>query len=351
MNTDEECVKLKRDTILRRVKSVQPSLSYLNQYSKSRLCNIIGLDCGSLGGFKNIKNSCYLDSLFVAMFHFPNNQIIEMILSAPILSKKKKGKELAQDVLDNLKNVYTVVSTGTTAVCTPLRKAMKKYDVYYNQFRKIEMVDWKTDQLEPADFLSFLQRVIRIPECVQVHTKVYATNSLRSNAVRGAAIRESTGYIVPMSFLVDASSDVALKPLIQKHRNSTVFESKDVWTPIPDQEGYLRRVEEVHYLSAPYMIIHVARMGQGYKMKGRIDAPERVKLKNNKTCLYLQSIIVHHGGHQGGHYTCFVRCHDIWYHYDDLTFSGTLEKIGTYADLKAYRNGYAFVNCTDFVYA
>ena len=111
---------------------------------------------------------------------------------------------------------------------------------------------------------------------------------------------------------------------------------------------FKRKIEKYKYLSANFLFIHINRIFIDKKITKNIDVPLKLKLKENKRNLYLRSIIVHHGGSNGGHYTTMIECKGTWYHFDDMN-SG-LDKIGDYEDLKKYQNGYVFKNCTDLVY-
>ena len=46
----------------------------------------------------------------------------------------------------------------------------------------------------------------------------------------------------------------------------------------------------------------------------------------------MNSIIIHQGGKNYGHYTCLYECKGIWYEYDDMNVSN-INIIGTLEDI------------------
>lgn len=353
------CMSKKRATIVNQAKTLT-DLKSLKLYKKKELCNILSQRCGNQGGFSNEYNSCYLDSVLLALFHFPNNAFMKALTEAHfVLSADDNiGRTIATQIIKTLVNLYNRVSMGGVAMCTRLRELFSKYDRYYSTKFAIEHLEWRSEQLEPIDVIMFFDRLVALPLSVEVETKVYGTNIKRKYLKKADLqfIRTSISHTSPSSFLIDASelygkSTILLKSYVPRTVHHQIFSSANEWKPINKQPGFLHRIGHVTYLSAPYMFIHIARHIGHEKLRTFIDVPEKVKLKKNKRNLYLQSIIVHHGGVHGGHYTCCIKCLKSWYYYDDLKFTGELVKIGDFNDLVRFNNGMVFKNCTDLIYA
>ena len=354
----DECMQQSRDTIVTHAK-MQTDLVSLRYYTKKELCAILSKKCGTIGGFKNESNSCYLDSTLLALFHFPNNQFLSVLTDAPlILIDDKKGSQLGTQLINALVQMYDVVSSGNVLYCTDLRQLIYQYDKYYRKEHTIEKLKWKTEQLEPADVLMFFERLVDLPRHVQTQTEVYATNKKSKIVKREDKILvRSSKSTTSSSILIDAAdlfgkTTVSLKSYIPKYYIDQTFDEDAPWKPSEiKKKSFLRRIEKITYLSAPYLFVHISRLMDDTKLKTFVNAPTKIKLKNNKKNLYLQSIIVHHGNGSGGHYTCFIKCKNQWYHYDDLSFKGKLVKIGDFDALIKWKDMYIFKNCTDLIYA
>ena len=64
--------------------------------------------------------------------------------------------------------------------------------------------------------------------------------------------------------------------------------------------------------------------------------------------LKLNSMIIHWGTAEGGHYICLYKCRHQWYLFDDMSHKS--EHIGTLDKVIRYNNGIFLKNCTDLVY-
>jgi ubiquitin carboxyl-terminal hydrolase 22/27/51 len=70
-----------------------------------------------------------------------------------------------------------------------------------------------------------------------------------------------------------------------------------------------------------YMILHMKRFGTDptnntpFKRNDKIDMPYEFPLHDNN--YILRGFILHSGGVKGGHYTCYNRCNEKWYCFDD----------------------------------
>jgi ubiquitin C-terminal hydrolase len=353
----EQCMKKRKQTLVEEAQKEIPHLKTARLRQKQDLCMLLTKDCLGLGGMTNQSNSCYFDSFVISMFHFDNKHLREVLTERNLIAKDSKSKEIAKQIIEQLHLVNKNINNGTIATCKDLRTYFQEYDnLYSSQHKNFHPINWKTKQQEPADLLRFLHRLIRIPKTLHVDRQVLGAYSKKKILTKKdwtfvSSSKEmmdfSSIYIDPVE-LFDKET-INLKKYIPRSKNETRFDEDNLWNP----QGNLifnRKLEKTVLKSAELLFIHIGRTFIDEKLSTEIEMPMSIRLSNNKHHLYLRSIIVHHGNASGGHYTCFLQCKSIWYHYNDIGFK-RMEKIGTYEDLKKYQNGFVFKNCTDIVYA
>lgn len=360
-----ECTKkYVRPDLIEKVKKQYPDLRNLNTYTKDELCNLISHKCARLGGFQNEANSCYLDSVIIALFHFAENPLWQLIQGASFHFDNlpneidHEGTKRAALFHKTFKDVVKTVRGGDVKYCVNLRKAMKLYDKYYSKHNHIEALEWRHSQLEPSDFINFLYRVYDLPNTLSFKKEVFGSNctTKRIPSADKKLVSSEQGNTTFSDILIDAQNLMAssvydLKTAIPRSTQVTIFEDSDnAWTA-SDGAKYIKRIEKRTLLSGDLLFVHISRIFGDDKQTTPVTFPERIKLKDNSRNLYLRSIIVHHGGADGGHYTCFIKCKSSWLHYDDLAFDGNMKRIGSFDKLQRYKKAMVLKNCTNLVYA
>lgn len=355
----EECLKKKRVDLVKHVKQTLPDHKSLNLYDKSGLCHLTKQDCRVLDGPIWSNNSCYLDSFIVGMFHFENNKIIEILNHAHYSQKDKQLYDLSKMIKSAIVSIHKTILEGEQSSCTDLRGMIAQFDKYYNKHvQPIEMVDWKSAQLEPADLIHFLNRCFKIPNNVAIHKEFYGTNKLKKNLLSKdktlVYTKELTSnfaaVIIPVEDLFSLEQ-IHLKKYLPKNKSDAVFDEENLWKPQRGHTPYRRKIEITKFLSAPCFFIHIPRRYPGLKLYTPVYLQQKIKLTRNKYSLYLRSIIVHHGGDSGGHYTVYIRCKNDWYHYDDMHSGKKMKHFGSFEDIMKYKDGYILKNCTNVIYA
>jgi hypothetical protein len=88
----------------------------------------------------------------------------------------------------------------------------------------------------------------------------------------------------------------------------------------------------IEYISAPLLLIQIKRQKAGPgKMETPVIPVQIIKLKDNN--LYLNSIIIHFGEDNAGHYICLFECKGVWYEYDDMRGSSEIFGNGTFNEI------------------
>lgn len=370
MNTP--CTSNKKNSIIKIIKETLPDHKSLQKYKKIELCELIAQDCKSLDGPIWQNNSCYLDSFIVGMFHFDNNKIVDLLNHSHYNNKDTHLYEISRSIKQNIISIHKTIINGDQAYCTDLRNLLSQFDRYYDKnVKKIEMIDWKSSQLEPADLIHFLNRCFKIPNNVEVYKEFYGTNKLKRILLKKDKTlvytrKISSNFAAVMIPVEDLFSmdQILLKKYLPKNKSDAIFDEENLWKPTPHPNvskndnktntsilSYRRKIEKTTFLEAPCFFIHIPRKYPGMKLTTPLYPLQKIKLKNNKYSLYLRSIIVHHGGDSGGHYTVYIRCKNDWYHYNDMFDGKKVKHFGSFDDILKYRDGYILKNCTNLVYA
>jgi len=354
---------MKKKELIEKIKELYPYYKNLQKMSIAELQEIYDKDCSNFL-LKNHYNSCYMDSLFIALFHDKNKYIFNLFFKSQLKDFNDiKLNKLASEIRDELLNIYTRIFTDKnkeSMVCKNLRKLFHKFSKLYNINNDLK---WRTDQLEPMDVINILSNIFIFKKNTKINVKRYATNK-KTKTINYKSIKllsdkntlKDFSSIISINNLL-SSDKVEIKKLFPKTIEDTIFDKDNLWKPhstsSKKDDTYLRKIEKITYLSSKFLFIHVNRSlktGEGIyeKIKTPIIPSLKIKLKENDFNLYLKSIIIHHGEFGGGHYTTLFNCKGVWYEYDDLR--SKIKLVGTFEDLCKYKDGYNLENCTNILY-
>ena len=106
------------------------------------------------------------------------------------------------------------------------------------------------------------------------------------------------------------------------------------WKDDGDDTSFCRRIQKINVINAPYLIFYLERggveKGKNKFYRNEIIPDLEITLESGKK-LNLTSIVIKTGEVDSGHYTCYYKCKDEWYFYNDL--SSTIKDIGSYKNL------------------
>jgi ubiquitin C-terminal hydrolase len=211
---------------------------------------------------KNENNSCYINSLLVVLF-----------LNKDFFSKASVndyGNSQLKVIGNNIKKCLN-------------RKCKNNFRVllnnYYNilkTIKKINIIDvndnWINTPNDVFDFLDFLKIIFNVPNT----TKFIENNKINYT---------DFSIILPYDF---TSSIIYIKNEIN------------------------------NYLKANYLFIKFYRNIGTSKLNTIIIPAKSIKLKENKFLLYLNSLIIHYGDNNHGHYITIYKNKNKWYEFDDM---------------------------------
>ena len=252
------------------------------------------------------KNSCYLDSVLVSLFH--DNDI--NLINYPLIKFKNQDlNKKASNLKHELLKIYEIIAerkiNSKRDKCSLLRKFI---DDFYNNLIDIypdkEIIgkneNWLNSQLDVFDFLNLYEKMFNIPNNITIKE---GNNLYNSNFI----------YNIPTELLLNKN-----KVFIKNILPSFKIKNNDL-------------IIQTTLLKADKLFLKIFRNLDYFKLETNIIPSKTLKLKNNNFDLHLTSLIIHYGNNEGGHYICLYKFQDKWFEYDDMnnspTYIGSLNKI------------------------
>jgi hypothetical protein len=314
----KEGIKMTKEDYIKLIKKQYPYYVYLNKYKLDELKEIHERVCNNIYIHYDGNNSCYVDSLMVSLFNTKNDIIKKIILKSPLKYYEECPKLLdyGNRIRDELIKIYETISlqkkNSQITECANFRLLMQKYYNSYKKYvnKKYDLIEWTATQNDYADILSFLAIIFDIPNVLKY--KDNDTIQLK--------------YFVDLFPLDELliTDKIYIKDFYPKYEKT--FESENEYG---EMETFTKKIE---YLAAPFLFILFNRILLSEKIKTKIIPSLKIKLKENNHNLYLNSIIIHRGGRDYGHYTCLYECKGIWYEYDDMNVNNR-NIIGTFDNI------------------
>ena len=316
--TKEGIVKMTKEDYIKKIKKEYPYYVNLNKYKIAELRQIYNKVCNKIHLYYDGNNSCYIDSLLVSLFNSNNDIIKRTILDAPLkyYDECPKLLDYGTRIRDELIKIYEIITLqqepSEITECTNFRLLLQKYYKSYKKYvnTKYDVIEWTATQNDYADILTFLTIIFNIP-----NTLKFKLND-----------RIEYKYFVDLFSLDELlnTDKILIKDFYPKYERT--FESENEYGEI---EIFKKRIE---YLAAPFLFILFNRILLSEKILTKVIPSLKIKLKDNSHNLYLNSIIIHRGSKEYGHYTCLYECKGIWYEYDDLNVKNRLI-IGTFDNI------------------
>lgn len=298
--------------------------------------------------FENTGQSCYLDSVLVALYAVPNKFIDDNTIDANIEEEKANalGKwECGDTSRENLSSKEYIQSQLKFTIeklrgyrdtrmllCTDLRRALKlcPYTRKYSG----------TGQEDAGEFLSHLLQVFSRTNQSVKETATYITNDISEsntdNMIKLKPVYDKKASIIWFTDGIELSlmpkRIIDIRQFLIKREDSGQLSSNNLYKHT-DGQTYQRRVGETTLVSAPYIIFSIQRRNPitDKKIFTKIYPAEVITLPKSGQHFYLSAIVVHKGGEGGGHYVCYFLCGDTWMFYDDV--GRVLKTVGKFVDI------------------
>jgi len=218
--------------------------------------------------FSNSNESCYIDSLFVSLFHSKNIFIDNFVNNLEINNTDNQDLYIyATLILSGIQDIYKKLQTKDNSdkqvECTNIRNNIQQYYNIENNGNQANYNFLRGEQ-NPIDLLKYLtDKVFK-----KIDNILYMTLD----------IREYNNNYYDNGF-------------------NGAFDEKVIF-------------DDINFITI---------INQNDNDNEKIDFKEKIDsdLYDIKISLYLHSIIVN----TGNHYVCYYKCNNKWYYYDDLKFN------------------------------
>ena len=300
-------IKEDKKYYLKIIKNYYPYYTYLNKYTKKELEDIYNKICVNKNKIKNENNSCYIDSFIFSLFNTKNKNLEKILLNAPINNYNSYLYEKGLEIQNELKKIYNDINDNENEnendifICKNLRKLLQNYyDNYKKTFIKSNLsnIDFIRSQNDYYEIINIFNIIFKIPDIL--------TYSINNNIEKRSFVD-----LFPIDYLLE-NDKIEIKKFYPNRINNIII-NDDNNNQIPI------KVENIEYLKTPILFINISR---NYLNLNKINTPVipvlKIKMKDNKHNLYLNSIIIHYGDVKYGHYITLYECKGIWYKFDDM---------------------------------
>jgi len=297
--------KLTKKDYINLIKKNYPYYGYLDKYPLEQLKQIYNRKCNNIDIYYDGNNSCYIDSLMVALFNKKNPIIEEILFNASIKDYNNDNlKLIGADIKKELFKLYKKISLQDVNEdinkCINLRNLFQDYITIYRKKvnRKYDKIEWTTSQNDYTDILTFLQIIFNIPDTLKYS---------RNNIIENRYFLD----VFPLDLFLNAYDVLYIKDYYPKYASTFSYIGDD-----NIERNYTNKIE---YISTPLLFIQFNRIYNDEKLETKIIPILKLKLKENKYPLYLNAILIQqYGTVDFGHYICLYECNNIWYEFDDL---------------------------------
>jgi len=268
----------------------------------------------------NENNSCFLDSLLVAFFHFKNKEIFNLFFNSEINDfNNPKLKKMGNLIKKELFNIYSFIHKSNHndddfIYCSLFRKLLQYYyDIYIQLFPKNKILynsndNWITKQIDIFELLNYLSIIFNFKS--KKMTKIIdGLNKVYSNFIIEIPVYELIGK--------------------KKLNLNDLFPSKTERYQLDDENKYRNSRGELvsfyekkreYIKTSSFIYFQIYRnMGSLEKVRTSIEYPEEIKIKENSKNMKIKSLIIHLGDTvNSGHYITIIKRREKWYKYNDM---------------------------------
>jgi len=266
---------------------------------------------------KNENNSCYLDSLLIALFHFRNAEIYNLFFKNKIENyENDKLNKLGILIQKTLLEIYNYINSNSNEnyYCTLIRTYFNKY---YNILHKIKpkililnnsKENFINNQLDTFELLSLLEVIFNLK--TKNFIKINENNRIINNS-----------FIIPITadYLYEKDK-LNIKEYIPINRDEYILDKKNYFKT--EKNELVNKYNKItEYLkTTSFIFIKIYRnVGLEEKLTTKINFPDKIKFKENSNYLYIRSLIIHYGKNVNyGHYISVIKKNNEWYEYNDM---------------------------------
>lgn len=280
-------------------------------------------------GLHNTRNSCYMDSVIIALFTVKNKIIDKYILYKDLnsISKKWISCNSRDDIRAELLRITDSLRGGPENI-----KDVRTLRTYLQNCKGSQDFH-KGGMQDPGEFLLYLFNIFEVSTMTR-RRKTYITNSTTNPPKDYIKISEDFEYCTPVVNIPHHKIKRGLD--ISSFLNETddaIFSKENFYTHKQTGITYKRRIENNIVLSSSYIVFNIERVTISEEfINTQIDVPTVLTLRDNST-LELHAAVTY----ENRHYTSYFKNNEKWYYYDDLdpkavhvqNYLSSIEKNGT----------------------
>lgn len=263
----------------------------------------------------NTRNSCFLDSVFVAMFLEPQLHTTSMFL-ANILTKETDYLVYGDTPQQNLQHRKKIQQSLVSAV----RSMRQNEPCDLSEFRSLmgqcnfqsNFDDGK--QHDAVEFLQCLCKVFSVEKGInQMHREVYGSHDTKS--VLATDLVKTSDTFDPIGIVYNAhtwkNGDSVRSVLVQRHDHLLDEDNKF------SEHNFTRMYTLETFIPAYYFAVHIERSAREEIHKDMIWIEENLVI--GKRSYSLKSLVLHLGQSvHSGHYVSLIKKNGKLYLYDNL---------------------------------
>lgn len=255
-----------------------------------------------LTGYRNSKNSCFMDSILFPMLAVPNNYFDRTLFKTD--KCESKLEEIKMALYEQAMSLRT--TRNLKLKCVSLLKYVKELSPFL-----------QGEQQDDSEFLISLMDIFGLKPTT-IRRNRYTSDDQQNWTLSSSIVEQVPVIEFYISEDYDSRVDI-IDWLQREHINNYQNVAVNDWPRGSDERPHQFSKEVEHILSSEAILFHVNRKIAGEKLNTEVRFPEYVKRSDTGDLLELSIVTIHHGSALGGHYTCYFKYDGEWFEYDDLS--------------------------------
>ena len=313
-------------------------IRYLQKSDESdNICKFIGL--------KYTGNSCYQDSVLLALFALPNKFVTKNILNKDVrLISSKINRDIICGIKENDDyNKRLMIQNELIRITGSMRRdiPVEERVQYCSNLRSLlkgcpsssKQAFYSTLTQDAGEFLQYLFSLFQVNGLYRIRI-TDVTNDLSNIPNKTLTIRqieeETSPIVLIPETIIEKFPETNIDNYLTQTEDSVL--DKDNLYKGPDGKKYMRRIEKTIVTKGKYIVFYAQRLfltgGKEKRIYNKIIPVEKIILPMSEKPLQLFAIVVH----KNVHYTCYIKCdEENWFYYDDT--KSEIRPIGKYQDV------------------
>lgn len=290
-----------------------------------------------------VGNSCYLDSVLVALLMIPNKFITDTVLKSDVIATKRVACESNIQARQQLQNELRII-TSYLRDGSPL-KDMKKTCSDLRQILRscpVEESYWDSAPRDAGEFLTYLLSMFPTDRDTVVTRTTSVSNDGKNFVDKIVTIEDNHSAVMQLNLhIIDKYRSRKFKTvLLSVFCNTTTIDKlSDDNLIVRAGVSYSIKKEVTKVIDSPYLIFKFDRLKRANNgtmqfistaiiPDQNIYLPPVSKLRLIRR-LTLNAIVCW----EAGHYVCYFKLGLVWYLFNDIDDKNYIQPVGDYIDM------------------